>query len=44
MKCQSIFAEKNKKNIIDLSFADFAHREVKVQHFPHFLYDFLQGP
>ena len=30
MKCQSIFSEENKKNIIDLPYAEFAKRVVKV--------------
>ena len=30
MKCQILFSGKNKKNIIDLSFADLAERVVKV--------------
>ena len=30
MKCQILFSRKNKKNIINLSSADFAQRVVKV--------------
>ena len=32
MECQILFTGKNKKNIIDLSFAENAHRVVKVKH------------
>ena len=31
MKCQSLFSGKNEKNIINLSSAEFAKREVKVK-------------
>ena len=31
MKCQSLFARKNKKNNINLSSAEFAQRVVKVK-------------
>ena len=31
MKCQSLFSGKNKKNIINLSSAEFAQRVVKVK-------------
>ena len=31
MKCQSLFSQKNKKNIINLLSAEFAHRVVKVK-------------
>ena len=30
MECQILFTGKNKKNIINLSFAENAHRVVKV--------------
>ena len=30
MKCQSLFSEKNLKNIVNLSSAEFAQREAKV--------------
>ena len=30
MKCQILFNGKNKKNIINMSFAEFAHRVVQV--------------
>ena len=30
MKCQSLFSEKSKKNIINLTSAEFAQRVVKV--------------
>ena len=31
MECQILFTGKNKKNIINLSFAENAHRVVKVK-------------
>ena len=31
MQCQSLFSGKNKKNIINLSSAEFAQRMVKVK-------------
>ena len=33
MECQILFTGKNKKNIINLSFAENAHRVVKVNKF-----------
>ena len=36
MKCQILFSGKNKKNIISLSSAEFAHRVVKINIFPDF--------
>ena len=33
MECQILFTGKNKKNIINLSFAENAHRVVKVKLF-----------
>ena len=30
MKCQILFAEKNKETVISVSFAEFAPREVKA--------------
>ena len=30
MKCQSLFSRKNKKNIVNLMSAEFAHGIVKV--------------
>ena len=46
MKCQILFSEKNKKNIISLLSAEFAPRVVKVKpilkEFPvHFVMDTL---
>ena len=32
MKAQSLISGKNKKNIINVSSAEFAHRTVKVKH------------
>ena len=32
MKCQSLFPEKNKKNILNLSSAKYAQRVVTVNH------------
>ena len=32
MECQILFTGKNKKNIINLSFAENAHRVVKVNN------------
>ena len=32
MKCQTLFSEKNKKNIIHLSSAEFAQIVVKVKY------------
>ena len=32
MKCQILFLEKNKENIINLSSVEFAQRVVKVKH------------
>ena len=31
IKCLSLFSEKNKKTILNLNFAEFAHRMVKVK-------------
>ena len=31
MKCQSLFSEKNKKNILKLLSAEFVHRVVKAE-------------
>ena len=33
MKCQRLFSRKNKKNVINLSSAEFAKRVVKVKNF-----------
>ena len=35
MKCQSLFSEKIKKNIINLSFAAFGQRVIKLNHVNH---------
>ena len=39
MKCQILFSGKNKKNIINLSSAEFAQRMVKVKQFYSSLLD-----
>ena len=31
MKCQILFSGKNKKNIIDLSFPEYAHKVINVK-------------
>ena len=45
MKCQNLFSWKNKKNIINLSSAEFAQRVVKGNHIYAniFLLHFLKG-
>ena len=30
MKCQSLFSMKNKRNVVNVLSAEFAHRDVKV--------------
>ena len=42
MKCQSLFSGKNKKNIINLSSAEFAHNMVSRQQFILHSNTFLQ--
>ena len=41
MKCQNL-SGKNKKNIINLSSAEYAHRMIKVKDFADLLIDILR--
>ena len=41
MKCQNLFSGKNKKNIIELSFAEFAHSMISIKSTVTGVYKFI---